>query len=170
MYNRQNGLLPFTGRLLGVGILTYASAIILFEAIANLITNHSPIDIVATLIAAVVMLFFPLWIGLFLVKMFPSIRVIANGIKYSSASFMNGNITWNEIEELLLFENGYMAIAFQRPGFFLINGAYFYKLYGILIGHEANILFLAPKVSNKEEILEAIYQDTLIKDAKRIKR
>jgi hypothetical protein len=61
-------------------------------------------------------------------------------------------------------------LLFKDRVFFPINGAYFYKLYGILIGHEANILFLAPKVSNKEEILEAIYQNTLIKDAKRITR
>ena len=170
MYSRQNGLLPFLTKLLGVGILVYPTAIVLTEAIGNLISNHEPIDFAATFIAVIVILLIPVWVGLLLVKMFPSIRVTPKGIKYSSANFMKGIITWNEIEEVLLFDNGYLAIAFRKPGFFLINGAYFYKLYGILIRHEANIVFLSPKISNKEEILDAIYQNTHIKTAKKVRR
>jgi hypothetical protein len=170
MYSLQKGLLPFLTRLFGVAILVYPTAIVLFEAIANLIKNHALIDFAATFIAAIVVLLFPVWVGLLLLKMFPSIRVTPNGIKYSSAGFLKGTTTWNEIEELLLFDNGYMAIAFQKPGFFLINGAYFYKLYGLLVRHQSNILFLSPKISNKEEILESIFQNTQIKVAKRVRR
>jgi len=170
MYSRQNGILPFSTRLLGLVFLVYPIAIILFEAIANLIRNHEPIDLVATTIAMIAVLFVPIWVGLLLLKMFPSIRLVNNGIKYASAGFMKGILVWSEIEELLVFDNGYMAIAFQRPGLSLINGAYFYRLYGVLIRHEANIFFLSPKLTNKEELISAIYQNTQIKNIKRVKR
>ena len=90
----------------------YSSAIVLIEAIAKLITDHMPIDFLITLLASFVVLLFPLWIGFLLVKMFPSTRVVQDGIKYSSVGWLKGIIKWNEIEEVLLFENGYMAIVF----------------------------------------------------------
>jgi hypothetical protein len=168
MYSQQNGFFPFTTKLVGIGILVYSTGTTLIEAIAKLITNHQPIDFLITLMASLAVLLFPLWIGLFLLRMFPSTRVVANGIRYSTASFLKGTIKWDEIEELLLFENDFMAVAFQRRGPSLLNGLYFNKLYGMLIHHEANVLFLSPKVSNRKEILEAIFRNTHIKSAKKV--
>jgi hypothetical protein len=102
--------------------------------------------------------------------MFPSVRVVRDGIKYHSIGWLKGITKWNEVEELLLFEDGYIAIAFERPGLFLINGTYFNKLYGILIRHELPVLYLSPNTSNREEILTAICQHSQLKSLRKVGR
>ena len=169
MYNQQSGFFPIVTKLLGLTILVYSFLVILIQSIAKFFTNHSLEDIVITLVAALVVLLFPMWFGLFLIKMFPAIQVITDGIKYLSLGFIKGTIRWNEIEDALLFENGYIAIAFRREGIFLVNGTYFNKMYGMLIRHELAVLFLSPGTANREEILDAIYRNSNVKRIKEIR-
>jgi len=168
MYNQQNGFFPLVTKLLGLAILVSSFFVTLLQVIAKLLTSHTPIDIVITLLAALVVLLVPLWFGLLLVKMFPSIRVVTDGIKYMSLGFIKKTIKWGEIEDTLLFENGYIAIAFQSRGLFLLNGTYFNKLYGMLIRHEFPVLFLSPSTANRDEILAAIHQNSNVKGLKKV--
>ena len=167
MYYRQNGFLPWVIRLLGLIILVYSVFVTLVNALSKLITNHEPFDFVITLLASLIVLAFPLWLGLLLVNMFPSIRVISAGIRYSSVSFLNGTIEWNEIEDLVLFENNYLAIIFEKRGLALLNGSYFQRLYGLLIRREGSVIFISPRTTNRQEVLDAIFQNTPIKLIKR---
>ncbi len=169
MYSQQNGFFPLLVKLLGMAILVYFILVTLLQAISKLITNHEPIELLITVVASSVVLVFPVWLGLLLVKMFPSVRVVKNGIKYMSIGFLKGIIKWDEIEELLLFENGYIAVAFHRPGLFLLNGTYFNQLYGKLIRHESAVLFLSPGTANREEILTTIYHNSNVKSVKEIR-
>ena len=168
MYNQQKGFLPLTTELLGLTILGYSYYVVFLEALSKLVSNYTLIDIAATIVATVVVLLFPTWFGLLLVKMFPSIRVVSSGIKYRTLGFIKGIIEWAEIEDRLFFENGFIAIAFQRRGFFLLNGTYFNRLYGILIRRQYAMLFLSPGTTNRDEILLAIHNSSKAKKLKKI--
>jgi hypothetical protein len=170
MYYQQNGFFPWATKIVGLPILASSTFITLVETIAKLITNHTPEDLLIAPMAFCVVLLFPVWLGLLLVKMFPALRVVSTGIKYSSMGVLKGIIKWDEIEEVLLFENDYAAIAFQRPGLFLINGTYFNKLYGILIRHESTVLFLSPNIANHEEIMNTIFENSKVKSYKNVIR
>ena len=170
MYNQQNGFFPSVTKLLGLAILVYSFFVTLLQVISKILSSNTLIDIVITFVTAVVVLLFPMWLGLFLVKMFPSVRVMPDGIKFVSIGFLKDVIKWSEIEETLLFENGCIAIAFQRRGLFVLNRTYFNKLYGMLIRHESAVLFLSPGTTNRDEILAAIHRNSNVQGLKKVLR
>jgi hypothetical protein len=168
MYTQQSDFLPLATKLIGIAILVSSICVTLIEVIFKLLSIKEPIDIVITFVAALIVALIPIWIGLFLTKMFPSVRVVSDGIKYMSLSFIKRTIKWNEIEDVLLFENGYIAITFQSRGSFILNGTYFNKLYGMIIRHEYPSLFLSPGTTGRDEILTAIYSNSNVKKLKKI--
>jgi len=157
-------------KFLGIVVLVYFVTTTFASAATKIISISSISDIVITFLAMTVVLLVPIWIGLFFVKMFPSFRITKDGVKCSSVGPLKDLIRWNEIEELIMFENGYIAMAFHRSGFFLLNGLYYNKLYAMIVKHEGAVLYISPSTESRDEILNAIFNHAGIKPIKKFKR
>jgi hypothetical protein len=167
MYYRQKGLIPLSTSFLGITIAVYSLLTSIVETFKNLQLSSTMVDIIASLVAACIVLAIPIWASLFLILMFPAIKIMEDGLKYSSLGIITGTIKWNEIENLRGFDNGFIAIGIRRKGFFLFNGLYFNKIYALLIGHESPVLFLSSKTENLKGIVNAIQNHS---EAKTIKQ
>jgi hypothetical protein len=128
--------------------------IYIIEIIVNAPLSNYP-DSLTTLAKALAYVLLALVIGILFAGLFPEIRIMDNGLKYR-VIFFKGLITWNEIEEVILFPSGYAALIISRKGFFLFNGLYFNKLYGHIIRHEQPVLFLSSRLENLKEVLQII--------------
>lgn len=158
MYLRQRGLVPVLAS--SVGLLTFL-AFIGLEAVGvmRLIVQASefaPHEIVVRLVRVVGLGLPFLLVGMLFAGLFPEIRIVKDGIKYRFLTFVKGTIRWEEIEEVIEFSSGYIALAISRKGLYLLNGLYLNRLYGQIIRHEQPVLFLAPQTEDKQQVLAAI--------------
>jgi hypothetical protein len=170
MRYQQKGFIPLLSKLFGIAIFVYPLPSLFVFAVSKTLTNHAPIDIVFTFMAVAIVLLFPVWLSLFLVKMFPSIELTDEGIHCISIGLVKTLIRWNEIESLFQFKNGYLGLVFNKPGAFFLNSSYYNILYGMVIRRDAPVLFLSPNTENLEGILSTIFEHSNAKSVRKYRR
>ena len=153
MFTSQKGLFPFVSKITGLIIFVYPTLMVIAYSVRELFIDFTAENIFLRFLAATLVLFFPLWISLFLLNMFPKIKLTEQGIKYLSFSLTIRLIKWDEVESLVYFRNGYAALILQKRGFILLNGLYYNKLYGMIVRAFDPVIFVAPNILDQSELL-----------------
>ena len=153
MFKGQNGLYPAITTVAGLVLFVYPTFVVLVNAIYNMASDFALANVLTTFLASIIVLLIPIEISLFLLKMFPSIRANEIGVRYFSFPLSIRVIRWEEIESLTYFQNGYAALILQKKGLTLLNGLYFHKLYGMMLGVIDPIILLAPNILDQTDLL-----------------
>jgi hypothetical protein len=161
MYKNQKGLFPFICNIIGLMLFVFPTFIILVENIYELADNFTITNLILQLIISLVLLSFPLTISFFLLKMFPRIKISQHGIHYWSFLFGLNTITWDDIEGIIRYKNGYGAIIFQKRGFYFFNGTYFNMLYGMIFRIHRPILLLSPNILTRTNLIEILREKNI---------
>ncbi len=156
MFTNQKGSFPFVSKITGLIIFVYPTFMVMGYSIREMFIDFTAENIFLRFLAAALVLFFPLWIGQFLLNMFPKIKITEQGVKYLSFPLIIRLIKWDEIESLVYFRNGYAALILQKRGFILLNGLYYNKLYGMIVRAFDPVIFIAPNISSQPELLAAL--------------
>lgn len=143
MYKRQKGTLPFISQLLGLFILVYPTFGILFYAIPKILKGIGT-ETIATLLATVLLLSFPLSIGWLLLFLFPRVKFFNNGVRYMTSPVTTKLIKWDDVDFLHIFKNGYGALVIRSCGSILFSGFWVNKFYGLATGVIDPIILLSP--------------------------
>lgn len=166
MYKSQRGLLPGVIRLLGLIILLCMFIldiqILVMGDRDNISTGFSIPSILLGLLGVTAPL---LILAGMCLCMFPGIRLIPEGIKYSCL-FTTGLIKWSEVGDLVRLKRGTVLIVINRSGSTLFNGLYFQSLYNLFVGHEHPVIFLLPSLDQRDTILSEIMRNSAVKGIK----
>jgi len=153
MFTSQKGSFPFVSKITGLIIFVYPTFMVMGYSIKEIFMDFTAENIFLRFLAAALVLFFPIWISLFLLNLFPKIKTTAQGVKYLSSPLIIRLIKWDEIESLVYFRNGYAALILQKRGFILLNGLYYNKLYGMIVRAFDPVIFVAPNILDQSELL-----------------
>ena len=167
MYNRQRGIFPRVATILGFVLIGYA-AFVWVDVVSTKIVQNRTIQIIYTSgdffrdiiwsVLGSLFILFPFWFtGIFLLSIFPEVRMITDGIKYRP--FLSPRLVyWNEIESLIQLKNKVVAVNFRKKGNCILNGTCFHRLHSMLIQGDDFMLFLAPGLEHRDEILKKIME------------
>jgi hypothetical protein len=166
MYIRQKGCLPTFVNVIGTILIGYFIIASIIYSVNKAISLSSlyPINealgrtIVIFLILIFIVSLIPILFGMFLLTMFPRIKIIDTGISYKYLYFFNKTIAWKEISSIieLKFPKGYSALILSRNGFFLLNGLFLNWLYGVLFRLYKPILLISGGLEDKDEFIGQI--------------
>jgi hypothetical protein len=162
-YKIQRGVLPYA--LLFIGMITIMySGTVLFLLLAKPIilrTLELPNDFKQRILFYLSAI--PLFVfGFYLTSIFPRIKLTRGGLKYRSILFY-GQLRWNEIDNLFEMKNGTILISINPKRFFLFKGLLFQRLTGVFLGHKYPVLLLAPGLEQRDQIVEEIMTNSLVK-------
>lgn len=144
MYKRQKGMLPFVSNIFGLFILVYPTFGVLFYSIPKIFTSNG-MEAVSTLLATALLLSFPLSIGWLLLFLFPMLKVFDYGIRYMTSPITTRLLTWDNVDFLHVFNNGYGALVIRSGENSLLYGLSINKLYGLITGIIDPVILLSPK-------------------------
>lgn len=159
MYSFQKGLLPRASWLLGAALVCFAFVIFLLwmMAIIKQLTQSST-ALVDTIIYAVVWLL-PLFVGRFLMGLFPAIRLTDEGIHLKSGAWPIGTVRWEEIAEVVQLSPDLTVLAIRRKGLPLLNGLYFNRFYGMIVRSRDPVVLLSSSLKDRSEIVTRAIQE-----------
>jgi len=170
MFRSQKGILPYT--LLIVGAVTVMVSGIIFILLSPepkpiFIRDLKPPDDlkirVSIYIFAVLFFFF----GMYLANIYPRILLTRGGIHYLGFMFYYGRLKWSEIDDLIELKNGTILVQINPKRFFLFKGMLFQRLTGALLGFKRPVLLLSPGLNQREQTVEKIMANSLIKKVHR---
>jgi hypothetical protein len=109
----------------------------------------------------------PLILTLFFLKMFPSILLFRDGIRYQDAiGLSKGEIKWNEIKKIVRYNEKLVLLVIEKEKRILfLDGMYFNKLHALILGRNDIVLFLSSGLEEFDRILSEIIKNS---DAKSI--
>ncbi len=107
----------------------------------------------------------PLLISLFFLKMFPSILLSHEGVKYQDAiGLTKGEIKWKEIKKIIRQSNDLILLVVEKEKSFLFfDGLYFNRLYALLLGRNDVVFFLSTGLEGFGQILDEIVKNSDVK-------
>lgn len=154
MYSTQKGWLPS----LVIGLSYLIPFLTLIRSLIFVFEEGLTWPVMATFLA--VILFFPMYFGMFAASFFPTIELRKQGINVSFWEFFSVNIKWDEIESVVHYPNGYVILRVDKKGLPLINGLYFYSLQGKILRSKLPTIVLSPWLQKKEELINEILRNS----------
>ncbi|MCP4139851.1 MAG: hypothetical protein GY755_06095 [Chloroflexi bacterium] len=173
MYKIQKGIIPRIASFAGLFfhlVAVVSSVIMVYQDTTESLIGQSWTtgeliwEIVFYVIFALFILYPIFLISGVLLLLFPEIRLVSEGIKYRSFIY-RGVIKWEEVHSLIKLKNDIIVITIKRS-FSLLRGLILFKLFGMIVGHDYPVLFLAPKLEEREEILAEIMKKSSAKSIK----
>ena len=152
----QKGWLP--------GLVKFVSfflpIIVLFKSLLFLI-DYDGHDLMINVVFLVCILFFPVYFGVFLGSIFPTIQIKENGICVYYWLMFSTFIKWDEIESVIHYPNRYIVLKIDKKGFSLFNGTYFFSLLGKFLKSKLPVVIFSPWLEKGNEILEEVSKKSL---------
>jgi hypothetical protein len=168
MFKEQKGFFPFICKIFGLILFVYPPFVALIEYIPKLYSSFTLENVSISILASATFLLFPIWISLFLLKMFPKIQITEQGIKYLSFPIQTKLIKWDEMEGLVRFRNGFAALIFDKKGLILLNGLYYYKLYGMIVKAYKPVIILSPNILTQTQLLDVLKANNISGSGNRV--
>jgi hypothetical protein len=156
MFIRQKGVLFLFSRLFGIATIVYPSFAILMIFLPKLFARNNRAEFLVYFLFVLSMVLFPVGIGWLLLNLFPAIKVSDAGIKHTIWPLTTHLITWENIESIRRFKNGYGALVVQQKSIYW-GSMWSNKLYGLIVGIIDPVIFLSPGV-----LCNAHFQNTLL--------
>jgi hypothetical protein len=167
MYKIQKGFLPLALLIIGMITIMY-SLIVIFALLAKPIIFGKlelPSDFEQRVLFYLVA--FPLLtFGLYLISIFPWIRLSKVGLKYRGLLF-NGTVKWAEIDNLVELKGRIILLSIAPKRFFLLKGLLFQRFTGMLLGYEHPVILLSPGLQQREQILKEIMANSPAKEIRK---
>ncbi len=163
MHFVQRGLLPAITGLVSFVLPFWVLILDLSYIFRNVNTRIPEIlaqSSVPVWLAVVIMLFstmfFPIFFGMFLASIFPTIEIRREGLYASYWEFFGCRVKWEEIDSLAYYSNGYIALRVDKRGLPILNGTYFYRLQGRIAKSRLPTIILSPGLQKRDEIITEI--------------
>jgi hypothetical protein len=165
IFKPQKGILPRALLYIGAVAVMFSWVIIFFlfpEPEFGIIRIVELLDIKQRIFlcqAAILLFFF----GIYLASIYPGILLTRGGLHYLGFMFYYGLLRWNEIDDLIELKNGTILILITPKRYFLFKGMLFQRLTGLLLGYKKPVLLIAPGFKLRDQIIEKILADGLVK-------
>jgi len=155
MHSTQKGWLP----VLVIGLSYLFPFLMLIDSLVFLFDQEElTLTVVVTYLA--VMLFFPLFFGMFAASFFPTIEIRKHGLNISFWGIFSVNLTWDEIDSVVYYPNGYIILRTDKKGIALFNGLYFYSLQAKILRSRLPTVVLSPWLEKRNEIMREVIKNS----------
>src|SRR5688572_25941872 len=128
MYSVQKGILPTTINIISFVFPIWVLILDMKYVFENIDTripqimgdSTKPVWLVIVLLLFFTM-FFPVFIGLLLTSIFPTIEIRRDGLNFNYWVFVNCKVKWEEIDSLVYYPNGYIILRIDKRGLSIFN-------------------------------------------------
>ncbi|HNE05006.1 MAG TPA: hypothetical protein PKJ84_06335 [Anaerolineales bacterium] len=105
-------------------------------------------------------MFFPIYFGMLLASIFPTIEIRRDGINFKYWEFLTCKAKWDEIESIIYYPNNYIVLRIDKRGLPMLNGLYFNSLQSKFLKSQLPILVLSPGLEKRDEVIREILKNS----------
>lgn len=164
MYSSQTGKFPIITRIVGLFLIVYF-LVAAFRGFFILIGEEIPIWI--SLLVPLLVTLIPGIFAVWLISLFPDIRIADRGVRFKYLDIFKGVINWDEIEGIYEVKSnwlfrGCIVLTISRKGYnFLTRKRLVLQAsHGRLVNSEYPILLLSRGLKNRQEFIDQIMKNT----------